>query len=125
MPSTRFRTLREAILAQLTVEPQPIPAVIESALSAHAMTGGRTPRVTAAARISDLVRTGLAVRPARGMVALRSPVDPAARSGGARRRQPNPLPEDELVSRCRCGWSETGAVSIVVAAFKSHTCIAA
>jgi hypothetical protein len=65
------RSLREALLAVLEGAPQPLPAkdLITQALELHPLPG-KTPRATAAAQLTGLVKAGTLVRPQRAVYAL-------------------------------------------------------
>jgi hypothetical protein len=65
------RSLREALLTVLEQAEQPLPAndLIAQALEQHPLPG-KTPRATAAAQLTDLVKAGTLVRPRRGVYAL-------------------------------------------------------
>jgi hypothetical protein len=65
------QSLREALLAVLEQAAQPLTAkeLITQALELHPLPG-KTPRATAAAQLTGLVKTGTLVRPNRAVYAL-------------------------------------------------------
>ncbi len=71
-----YRTLREAILAAGTPEPQKASEIIKQALAMWTSPAGKTPKASAGTAMLNLTRKGLLVKVAPAMYAL-APQEPA------------------------------------------------